>query len=153
MKEDIKIAIGSDHAGLDLKKRVYNYLRENGYDIKDFGTHSEESCDYVDFAEKVAEAVSKGEFDRGVLVCGSGIGMSIVANKFKNIRAALCISPYHARKSREDNNSNILTMGGRVTTFEIAKEIIDVWLNTSFLGGRHERRIKKISSLEEKNFK
>ncbi len=152
MKEK-RIIIGSDHAGFDLKIQVVDHLKQLGFSVYDVGTHSKESCDYVDFAEKVAEAVSKGEYERGILICGSGIGMSIVANKFKGVRAALSTSPYHARKSREDNNSNVLTMGGRVTTFEIAKEIVNVWLETEFLGGRHERRVNKIFAIEDKNFK
>ena len=149
----MKVLIGSDHAGYKLKVEVFNYLKENGYDIEDVGTYSEESCDYVDFAEKVASGVSRGAAERGILICGSGIGMSIVANKFPGVRAALCTSEYHARKSRQDNNSNVLTMGGRVTTFEIAKLIVDAWFNTEYAGGRHQRRLDKIQKIEEKNFK
>ncbi len=149
----MKVLIGSDHAGYKLKVEVYNYLKEKGFEIEDMGTYSEESCDYVDFAEKVASGVSSGKAERGILICGSGIGMSIVANKFPGVRAALCTSEYHARKSREDNNSNVLTMGGRVTTFEIARLIVDAWFETDFAGGRHQRRVDKISRIESNNFK
>ncbi len=149
----MKVLIGSDHAGYKLKVEVFNYLKEKGYDIEDVGTYSEESCDYVDFAEKVGSGVSLEKAERGVLICGSGIGMSIVANKFPGVRAALCTSEYHAKKAREDNNSNVLTMGGRVTTFEIAKLIVDAWFETEFAGGRHQRRVDKISKIESNNFK
>ncbi len=149
----MKVLIGSDHAGYKLKVEVFNYLKKNGYDIEDVGTYSEESCDYVDFAKKVAFGVSRGDAERGILICGSGIGMSIVANKFPGVRAALCTSEYHARKSRQDNNSNILTMGGRVTTFEIAKLIVDAWFNTEYAGGRHQRRLDKIYNIEKENFR
>ena len=149
----MKVLIGSDHAGYKLKVEVYNYLKDKGFDIEDVGTYSEESCDYVDFAEKVASGVSSGKAERGILICGSGIGMSIVANKFPGIRAALCTSEYHARKSRQDNNSNVLTMGGRVTTFEMARLIVDAWFETDYAGGRHQRRLDKIAKIENNNFK
>jgi ribose 5-phosphate isomerase B len=149
----MKILIGSDHAGYNLKVDIFNYLKEKGYDIEDMGTYSLDSCDYVDYAEKVASGISKGEAERGILICGTGLGMSIVANKFKGVSAALCTSEYHARKSREHNNSNILVMGGRVTTFEIAKFITDAWFNTDFEGERHNKRLNKIRDIENNNFK
>jgi len=149
----MKIKIGSDHGGFELKDKIYNYLKEKKYDISDIGTYSEESCDYVDFAEKVASSVSKGEVNRGILICGTGIGMSITANKFPGVRASLCTCEYHALKTREDNDSNVLTLGGRFTTFEIAKLIVETWLKTEFHGGRHQRRINKIKDIEDNNFK
>jgi ribose 5-phosphate isomerase B len=144
----MKIAIGSDHAGFRLKEIIKNFLKTKGIEVEDFGTHTEESVDYPDYAFKVAEAVSKGEFDFGILVCGTGIGMSISANKVKGIRAALCNDLYTAHASREHNNANVLCMGGRVVGDEVAKEIVNTFLNAKFEGGRHERRINKIKDYE-----
>jgi ribose 5-phosphate isomerase B len=144
----MKIAIGSDHAGFRLKEIIKNFLKTKGIEVEDFGTHTEESVDYPDYAFKVAEAVSTGEFDFGILVCGTGIGMSISANKVKGIRAALCNDLYTAHASREHNNANVLCMGGRVVGDEVAKEIVNTFLNAKFEGGRHERRINKIEDYE-----
>lgn len=144
----MKIAIGSDHAGFRLKEIIKNFLKTKGIEVEDFGTHTEESVDYPDYAFKVAEAVSSGEFDFGILVCGTGIGMSISANKVKGIRAALCNDLYTAHASREHNNANVLCMGGRVVGDEVAKEIVNTFLNAKFEGGRHERRINKIKDYE-----
>jgi len=146
----MKIAIGSDHAGFRLKEIIKNYLLNEGIEVSDFGTHTEESVDYPDYAIKVAERVAKGEFDFGILICGTGIGMSITANKVKGIRAALCNDLFTAHASREHNNANILCMGGRVVGDEVAKEIVKTFLSSTFQGGRHLRRITKISDYENK---
>ena len=145
----MKIAIGSDHAGFGLKETIKVFLEEKGIDVKDFGTRSEERVDYPDYAFPLSESVAKGDEDFGILICGTGIGMSIVANKVKGIRASLCSDVYSAHSAREHNNANILCLGGRVLGEELAKEIVNAWLNASFLGGRHKRRIDKIASYEE----
>jgi len=147
----MRIAIGSDHGGYKLKEDIKKYIVEKGYTYKDFGCNSEESCDYPDFGFSAAEAVSKGEFDRGVLICKSGIGMSIVANKVKGIRAALCYNADVARKSREHNNSNVLVLSADEVSINTAKDILNVWLSTNFTEGRHIRRIDKITQYEKNN--
>jgi len=144
---DLTIAIGSDHAGFELKEAIRNYLEFLEVTVKDFGTFSTDSVDYPDYAFAVASAVAKGEFDRGILICGTGLGMSIVANKVKGIRAAECTTPDLAEMSRRHNNANVLTMGGRVLSAEEAKNIVRVWLETGFEGGRHQRRVDKIHQL------
>lgn len=142
--KDVKIAIGSDHGGFELKERIVEYLKEKGFEFKDFGTFSNASCDYPVFAKEVALEVSKGAFNKGILICGTGIGVSIVANKVKGIRAALCFDSFCAQMSREHNNANILCLGQRVLAQDSALEIVDIWLNTDFEGGRHERRVNMI---------
>ncbi|MEW6456925.1 MAG: ribose 5-phosphate isomerase B [Acidobacteriota bacterium] len=149
----MKIAVGSDHAGYRIKEAIKKYLQNHNYKFYDFGTHDEQPVDYVDFGEFVAKSVSTGNFSRGILICGTGIGMSIVANKFKGVKAALCHDEFTAKMSREHNDSNVLTIGGRVVDEEKALKIVDIWLKTPFLGGRHERRVDKISLIDEKNFK
>lgn len=144
----LKIAIGCDHGGFRLKEEIRKMFEEKGYDFKDLGTFSEESVDYPDIALKLARAVRDGQFDRGILICGTGIGIGIAANKVKGIRAALCHDTFSARASREHNNANILTMGERVIGPGLAKDIVDIWLETEFSGGRHARRIQKISDIE-----
>jgi RpiB/LacA/LacB family sugar-phosphate isomerase len=143
-----RIIIGSDHAGFLLKEAIKKYLADKGYAITDVGTDSTEPVDYPDFAAKVANRVSAGGFDRGILVCGSGAGMTIVANKFPHIRAALCLDEETARLSRLHNDTNILVLAGRRTETELAKSITQMWLNTEFEGGRHQRRIDKIRGIE-----
>jgi len=143
------IGIGSDHGGFDLKEEMISFLKENGYQVKDFGTHSKESVDYPDFGRVVGEAVVAGEIDRGVVICGTGIGISISANKVKGVRAALCGDVYSARMSREHNNANVLAMGGRVLGVDLAKEILSTYLKSKFQGGRHERRVNKIAEMED----
>ncbi len=147
----MKIAIGSDHAGFKLKESIKNYLIELGINVDDFGTHSEESVDYPDYAFPVAKKVVKGEYDFGILICGTGLGMSISANKVKGIRASLCNDLFTARLAKEHNNANVLCMGGGVLGEGIAKEIVKVWIDSSFQGGRHERRIAKITAYENKS--
>ena len=145
-----RIIIGSDHAGFLLKEAIKQYLADKGYAITDVGTDSTEPVDYPDFAAKVANRVSAGGFDRGILVCGSGAGMTIVANKFPHIRAALCLDVETARLSRLHNDTNILVLAGRRTDTESAKSITQMWLNTEFEGGRHQRRIDKIRDIESR---
>jgi len=145
-----KIIIGSDHAGFSLKEDIKVFLSDMEYTVTDVGTESLESVDYPDFGIKVAERVSAGEFNRGILVCGSGVGMAIVANKFPLIRAVLCLDAETARLSRLHNDSNILVLAGRRTDTDTAKLIVQIWLNTEFEGGRHERRINKIKDIELK---
>ncbi len=141
----MRIAIGSDHGGYEYKQEILNYLNAGGYDVKDFGTHSKESCDYPVIAKSVAKSVAAGESDRGILICGTGIGMSIAANKIKGIRAALCSDTFSARATREHNNSNVLCLGQRAIGDKLALDIVDVWLKTEFSGeARHQRRIDMI---------
>jgi ribose 5-phosphate isomerase B len=148
----MKIAVGSDHAGYALKEEIVQFLANNGLEFEDFGVHSAERADYPDIGLAVAENVAAGsEYDRGILVCGSGIGMSIAANKVPGIRAALCESTYTARFSRLHNNSNILVLGGRILGVDIALDILSTWLETSFPGEeRHAKRIAKIADIEKK---
>lgn len=145
----MKIAIGSDHGGFELKEIVKKELENHGIEIIDCGTNDNESVDYPDYGKIVAEKVSKGESDRGIVICGTGIGISIAANKVKGIRCALCGDTYSARMAMEHNNSNVLALGARVIGVDLAKEIVNTWLKANFQGGRHERRIDKIMKIEE----
>ncbi len=142
------VAIGCDHAGLELKLEILSLLNEMGLDCFDHGTHETRSVDYPDFGEKVANEVSSGRARRGILICGTGIGMSIVANKFPNVRASLCNDLYAAKMSRLHNDANILVMGGRMIGKDLAKEIVRLWFAQSFEGGRHETRLMKIRQIE-----
>ncbi len=146
----MKIALGSDHGGLALKSAIKEHLEKKGYEVKDFGTYTRESCDYPDISEKVAHEVSSGNYPFGILICGTGIGIGIAANKIQGIRAALCHDTFSAHATREHNNANILTMGERVIGESLALDIVDIFLETSFEGGRHQTRIDKITSLETK---
>jgi ribose 5-phosphate isomerase B len=146
----MKIVIGSDHAGFELKEELRTYLREQNVEVEDLGVPSEAPADYPDIGAAVAEKVARGEFPRGILICGSGIGMSIVANRFAGVRAALCHDLYTARMSREHNDANVLVLGGRLTGKGLAREILKVWLESTFQGGNHQRRLGKIQSLEKK---
>lgn len=142
--DKIKIAIGSDHGGFDYKASIIKALQDKGYEVVDMGTYSPESCDYPIIAKKVARAVAKGDFEKGILVCGTGIGMSMAANKVKGIRAAVCGDTFSARATRAHNNANILCLGQRVVGEGLALDIVDIWLTTKFEGGRHERRVNMI---------
>lgn len=142
----MKIAIASDHGGFELKEKIFNYLKEKNIDIVDFGTNSLESCDYPVFANKVCESVLNNGFDFGILICGTGIGMSIAANRHKGIRAACVSDTYSARLTKEHNNSNILCFGARVVGEGLAKDIVDIWLNTQYQGGRHEKRLQMLDN-------
>lgn len=144
----MRVAIGCDHAGVDLKHEVAKFLKEQGVEVTDFGTEGAESVDYPDFARKVAEAVRGGAADRGVLICGTGIGMSISANKVPGVRAALCHDVYSARLTREHNDANVLTMGARVIGAGLAVEITKAFFGADFAGGRHARRVEKIAQIE-----
>jgi ribose 5-phosphate isomerase B len=144
----MKIALGADHRGVELKEKVKKYLKEKGHTVTDFGTNSLESVDYPDFGFKVSESVAKGENDRGILFCWSGIGMCISANKVKGIRAALCLNPTMAELCRQHNDTNILCLSSRFTPEAEALKIVDLWLKTEFEGGRHKKRVEKISRYE-----
>ena len=146
----MKIAIGSDHGGYALKEYIYQYLLEEGYEVTDFGTHNEESCDYPVYAQKVAEAVAAGKYQRGILLCGTGIGISIAANKVPGIRCALVSDCYSARMSRQHNDSNVLALGGRVLGPEVAIDIVKTWIGAAFESGRHQRRVDLIADMEKK---
>lgn len=145
----MRIAFGSDHAGYRLKEELVARARELGHEVVDFGTESEESVDYPDYARPVAEAVSEGAVDRGVLVCASGIGMSIAANKVRGVRAARVDTADEAAFSRLHNDANVLCIGQRFVDWGEAKKALETWLETGFEGGRHERRVKKIEAIEE----
>ena len=144
----MKIAIASDHAGVDLKNSIVQLLRQLQHEALDFGVHNHDSVDYPDYGVTVAEAVSGEKAERGILICGTGIGMSIVANKFPRVRAALCHNVFTAKVSRSHNDANILVMGGRVIENAEALEMTKAWLLAEFDGGRHERRLKKIEEIE-----
>ena len=146
-----EILIAADHGGYSLKEEVKNYLQDNGYTVIDLGTHSKESVDYPDFAAAVAQKISNNEYSLGILMCGTGIGISIAANKFPNVRAALVHDEFSAKMAKVHNNANILVLGGRTTTPERAKKLVTIWLNENFEGGRHTRRLEKINSIEAKN--
>lgn len=144
----MKLAIGCDHGGLEITEAVRAYLREQGIEYQDFGTHTPDSVDYPPIAAGVAKAVAGGEADLGVLVCSTGIGISMAANKVKGVRAAVCCNEMCARLTRNDNNANVLCMGGKVVDKETALKILDTFLNTGFEGGRHARRVDQIGKIE-----
>ncbi len=144
----MKIGIGSDHGGYALKEEIRKLLEISGVDVVDYGTNDLTSVDYPEYGKIVGEAVVSGKIDRGIVICGTGIGISISANKVKGVRCALCSDTYSARMSMEHNNANVLALGGRVLGIDLAKEIVSVWLNSKFEGGRHQRRIDKISEME-----
>lgn len=139
--ENLRVAIGSDHGGYEYKEQIVSHLKEKGYECVDVGTYSTDSCDYPVIARAVTTKITTGEADRGILICGTGIGMSIVANKVKGIRAALCGDTFSARASRAHNNSNVLCLGERVIGINLAMDIVDIWLESKFEGGRHQRRV------------
>ncbi len=147
----MKIALASDHGGLALKNEIVKYLKENGHEAVDFGTTTFDSCDYPDFALRAAEAVARGECEKGVFVCTTGIGISIAANKVPGIRCALCTDPYLAKMTREHNDANVLALGGGFIGVNLALETVRTFLSTSFSGeAKHQRRIDKISEIEKK---
>lgn len=150
----MKIAMGSDHAGWEIKHNLSRYLKGKGYKIKDFGCDNGDACDYPDFGLLVAEAVSRGEYERGILICGAGIGMSLVANKVPGVRAALCLNPFMAKVSREHNDANILILPGRIASQKESEEMTIIFLDTEFSEEeRHVRRLAKIKEIERKYFK
>ena len=144
----MKIALACDHGGLELKLRIKEHLIERGFEVEDFGTHTKDSCDYPDYAAPAAKAVASGECDRGILVCTTGIGVSITANKVRGIRCALLSDTVSARMTRQHNDANMMALGQGVVGELLALEIVDIWLDTAFDGGRHQRRIDKMMALE-----
>lgn len=147
-KSTRRIALGADHAGYQVKSRIKEFLQEKGFEVIDFGTHSDESVDYPDYAKLVAQSVSQAESDRGILVCGTGLGMAIAANKLRGIRAATCNDTYTARMAAEHTDANVLCVGARVVDADHALAIVQEWLKGKFGAGRHQRRIDKITELE-----
>lgn len=145
----MKIIIGADHGGYELKNSITEWLKNNNHQVNDIGVFTSDSVDYPDISKVVGECVSSNEYERGILVCGSGVGVNIAVNKIKGIRAVHCHDTVIARLSREHNNTNVITMGGRFIAKELAFEILQIWLNTEFSGGRHQSRVNKISQLEE----
>ena len=148
----MKIAIGNDHVAVELKNHITKYVEAKGYEVVNFGTDSSESCDYPVYGEKVARAVASGECDLGILICGTGIGISLAANKVKGIRAAVCSEPYSARLTRQHNNANIIAFGARVVGQAMAEMIVDEFLNAEYEGGRHQNRLNKIEKIENGTF-
>lgn len=148
MPERLRIALGADHGGFELKQKVSQYLSGKGFRVEDLGTNSTESVDYPDFAHKVAERVAAKGADLGVVICGTGLGVAMTANKVRGIRAAPCSDTISARFARSHNNANVLTMGGRLIDYSTAVKILDIFLSTPFEGGRHQRRVEKINATE-----
>lgn len=146
----MKIAIAADHGGYTLKEEIKKVILDLGHEVEDFGCECLDSVDYPDYALPVAEKVAQGQFDRGILICGTGIGMSIAANKVKGIRCALVHDLFSAKATRQHNDSNVLAMGGRIIGPGVATEIVKIWLTTEFEGGRHENRVKKITEIEDR---
>lgn len=149
----MKIAIGCDHAGLNVKNVIKTELEKLGHEYYDFGTYDLSSCDYPDYALAVAKAVASKEFEKGIIVCGTGVGVSIVANKVKGIRCAHCTDTFTAKACREHNDANVITFGDRITGIGTIIDCVNLFLSTEFLGGRHEGRVNKIKNIEEENFK
>jgi len=144
----MKIGIGNDHAAVDMKSEIKAFLEGKGYEVVNFGTDTGTSCNYPEYGEKVAKAVAAKEVDLGILICGTGIGISLAANKVRGIRAAVCSEPCSARLSRQHNNANVLSLGARIIGIEMAKMIVEEWLNAEFMGGRHQDRIDMITRIE-----
>ena len=147
----MKIAIANDHSAVELKNIIKEHLESKGYEVLNLGTDSTESCDYPVYGEKVARAVVAGEVEKGILICGTGLGISLAANKVKGIRACVCSEPFTAKMSRAHNDCNVLAFGARVVGGELAKMIVDTWINTEFEGGRHQRRVDLLMEIEERN--
>lgn len=145
----MKIAMGNDHTALEMKQEIKAYVESKGYQVMDFGTNSSESCDYPQYGEQVARAVAAGEADYGIAICGTGIGIGMAASKVRGIRVCTCSEPYSARLSRMHNNTNVLTFGARVIGGEMAKMIVDEWLDHEYQGGRHQRRVDQVMAIEE----
>lgn len=146
----MKIAMGNDHTAISMKEAVKAHLENRGVEVVDFGTNSTESCDYPVYGEKVGRAVAAGEADLGIVICGTGVGISLAANKVKGIRACVCSEPYTAKLSRMHNNSNVLAFGARVIGEEMAKMIVDSWLDAEYEGGRHQRRVDMLMEIENR---
>lgn len=146
----MKIAMGNDHSAIELKNIIKEFVESKGYEVIDFGTNTPESCDYPVFGEKVGRAVASGEADLGIVICGTGVGISLAANKVKGIRACVCSEPYTAKLSRMHNNSNVLAFGARVVGSEMAKMITEEWLDAKYEGGRHQRRVDMLMEIENR---
>lgn len=146
----MKIAMGNDHSAVEMKEAIKAYVESKGYEVIDFGTNSCDSCDYPEYGEKVGRAVAAGEADYGIAICGTGIGIGIAAGKVKGVRVCTCSEPYSARLSRMHNNTNVLTFGARVIGVEMAKMIVDEWLDNKYEGGRHERRVAMLGEIENR---
>lgn len=146
----MKIGIGNDHSAVEMKQEITAYLEELGHEVVNYGTDSHESCDYPEYGEKVGRAVVNGEVGKGILICGTGFGISLAANKVKGVRAVVCSEPYTAKLSRMHNDANVLAFGARVVGIEMAKMIVDEWLKAEFEGGRHQRRIDMVMAIEDK---
>lgn len=146
----MKIAIGNDHVAVDLKNHLTKYLEDKGYTVVNYGTDTTDSCDYPIYGEKVGRAVASGECDLGILICGTGIGISLAANKVKGVRAAVCSEPYSARLTRQHNNANIIAFGARVVGQSMAEMIVDEFLNAEYQGGRHQRRVDMLTDIENR---
>ena len=144
----MKIAIGNDHAAVEMKNHIVKYLEAKGYEMVNFGTDTNESCDYPIYGKKVADAIKNGECELGILICGTGIGISLAANKVKGIRAAVCSEGYSARLTRQHNNANIIAFGARVVDEKTAEKIVDEFLNAEYEGGRHQKRVDMITAIE-----
>lgn len=144
----MKIAMGNDHSAVEMKNEIKAYLEAKGYEVLNLGTDSTESCDYPVYGEKVGRAVVSGEADLGITICGTGVGISLAANKVKGVRAVVCSEPYSAKLSKMHNNTNVLSFGARVIGVELAKMIVDAWLDAEFEGGRHQRRVDQIMAIE-----
>ena len=148
--KEMKIGIANDHAAVEMKNEIVAYLTEKGHEVVNYGTDTHDSCNYPEFGEKVGRAVASGEVEKGIAICGSGLGISLAANKVKGVRACLCAEPYTAKMSREHNDANVLAFGARVIGIEMAKMIVDTWLETEFLGGRHQTRVDMIMDIENR---
>lgn len=146
----MKIGIGNDHAAVEMKQQIVEYLKDLGHEVVNFGTDTNASCDYPEYGEKVGRAVAGKEVDLGILICGTGVGISLAANKVKGVRAVVCSEPYSAKLSKQHNNTNILAFGARVIGIEMAKMIVKEWLDAEFEGDRHQRRVDMIMAIEEK---
>lgn len=149
-EERMKIGIGNDHSGLQMKQEIVGFLQEKGYEVVNYGTDESERCDYPIYGERVGRAVAAGDVDRGILICGTGLGISLAANKVRGIRAVVCSEPCTARLSRQHNDANVLAFGARIVGIEMAKMIIETWLDTEFEGGRHKRRVDMIAEIEDR---
>lgn len=146
----MRIGIGNDHAAVEMKEQIVVFLEELGHEVVNYGTDTNDSCDYPVYGEKVGRAVVDGDVECGILICGTGVGISIAANKVKGVRAVVCSEPYSAKLSKQHNNTNILAFGARVIGIELAKMIVEEWLNTEFEGDRHQRRVDMISDIENR---
>jgi len=147
----MKIAIGNDHSAVEMKQQITDFLKEMGHEVVNYGTDSFDSCDYPLYGEKVGNAVAKKEVDCGILICGTGVGISLAANKVNGVRAVVCSEPYSAKLSKQHNNTNILAFGARVVGIELAKMIVEEWVNAEFMGDRHQRRVDMINDVETRN--